>query len=145
MWESENQDESPLMTTDNFHGIDRLEGGGRRPGMGMNGRGGLSRPQRLWPGTRTAVPPRTGKACIALGESASASRQAAAPFQPLTAKRTSGPPRVSAGHTDQDQRRGRGAAYSQPSRREHGRTAQCRTGRQYRSRRNRGRADWRRA
>jgi predicted acylesterase/phospholipase RssA len=24
MWESENQDESPLMTTDNFHGIDRL-------------------------------------------------------------------------------------------------------------------------
>jgi hypothetical protein len=25
MWESENQDESPLMTTDNFHGIDRLE------------------------------------------------------------------------------------------------------------------------
>ena len=23
MWESENQDESPLMTTDNFHGIDR--------------------------------------------------------------------------------------------------------------------------
>ena len=27
MWESENQDESPLMTTDNFHGIDRLEVG----------------------------------------------------------------------------------------------------------------------
>src|SRR5436190_11273708 len=26
MWESENQDESPLMTTDNFHGIDRLVG-----------------------------------------------------------------------------------------------------------------------
>src|SRR5580692_7127928 len=26
MWESENQDESPLMTTDNFHGIDRLGG-----------------------------------------------------------------------------------------------------------------------
>jgi hypothetical protein len=26
MWESENQDESPLMTTDNFHGIDRLDG-----------------------------------------------------------------------------------------------------------------------
>jgi hypothetical protein len=25
MWESENQDESPLMTTDNFHGIDGLE------------------------------------------------------------------------------------------------------------------------
>jgi hypothetical protein len=25
MWESENQDESPLMTTDNFHGIDRLD------------------------------------------------------------------------------------------------------------------------
>ena len=24
MWESENQDESPLMTTDNFHGIDGL-------------------------------------------------------------------------------------------------------------------------
>jgi hypothetical protein len=24
MWESENQDESPFMTTDNFHGIDRL-------------------------------------------------------------------------------------------------------------------------
>jgi hypothetical protein len=24
MWESENQDESPLMTIDNFHGIDRL-------------------------------------------------------------------------------------------------------------------------
>ena len=24
MWESENQDKSPLMTTDNFHGIDRL-------------------------------------------------------------------------------------------------------------------------
>jgi hypothetical protein len=27
MWESENQDESPLMTTDNFHGIDRLVAG----------------------------------------------------------------------------------------------------------------------
>ena len=26
MWESENQDESPLMTTDNFHGIDGLVG-----------------------------------------------------------------------------------------------------------------------
>ena len=34
MWESENQDESPLMTTDNFHGIDRLvptTGGGSKP------------------------------------------------------------------------------------------------------------------
>ena len=30
MWESENQDESPLMTTDNFHGIDRLVTGERR-------------------------------------------------------------------------------------------------------------------
>ena len=30
MWESENQDESPLMTTDNFHGIDRLVGQKRR-------------------------------------------------------------------------------------------------------------------
>jgi C4-dicarboxylate-specific signal transduction histidine kinase len=29
MWESENQDESPLMTTDNFHGIDRLVMGHR--------------------------------------------------------------------------------------------------------------------
>ena len=30
MWESENQDESPLMTTDNFHGIERLV---KRDGM----------------------------------------------------------------------------------------------------------------
>jgi hypothetical protein len=38
MWESENQDESPLMTTDNFHGIDRLAAqviGARRLPIGL--------------------------------------------------------------------------------------------------------------
>jgi hypothetical protein len=34
MWESENQDESPLMTTDNFHGIDRLVALRSVPGKG---------------------------------------------------------------------------------------------------------------
>jgi len=40
MWESENQDESPLMTTDNFHGIDRL-------GCKANGPCGLALPRGL--------------------------------------------------------------------------------------------------
>ena len=38
MWESENQDESPLMTTDNFHGIDRLVNNAGVGGGGSYGR-----------------------------------------------------------------------------------------------------------
>ena len=38
MWESENQDESPLMTTDNFHGIDRLVSLLRKRSMVLEGR-----------------------------------------------------------------------------------------------------------
>jgi 4-hydroxy-2-oxoheptanedioate aldolase len=39
MWESENQDESPLMTTDNFHGIDRLVSACRYPPKGTRSNG----------------------------------------------------------------------------------------------------------
>jgi hypothetical protein len=42
MWESENQDESPLMTTDDFHGIDRLGSGKMRAiGFGEQNDGSL--------------------------------------------------------------------------------------------------------
>ena len=44
MWESENQDESPLMTTDNFHGIDRL---GSNPKFIWAGHAGLAMGHRL--------------------------------------------------------------------------------------------------
>ena len=68
MWESENQDESPLMTTDNFHGIDRL-GHRRKLSRAIAGLDGALAPASAPRPTPLPIPPEAILAAAAAGAS----------------------------------------------------------------------------